>query len=489
MNEGRLARTGIVYIVFAILTQLINFFLIGLYTKNLSTIQYGEYAIIMMVQGLLAIFVTLGVFSGLARFLNEYSDQNQLKNTAITFSVSWGILLGATVFLSAPLINTLVFDNSLNGISYIRYIYINSLLLCLISVYSQYYLMQYKALLTSTIETFKLALTLILAIYFLKFLNKEIIGVLQSQLLAYSIVLLTLIINDIKQLRFEWHKDALKEMLSFGLGLVPGQASAWVLNLIGRYFLKVMINLSTVAVYSLGCQIGMLLQAVFVNAFAKAFTPYKFEVYKEPDGPNKIARVFTYYNAIGWFCVLGLALFARVIIHILATPAYTSAFKIVPIIAFSYLLCGMNSFYSLGLVIGNKMLLNSGAFFVGAVINVALNFLLVPHIDMYGAALAMVLSYLVVNILYYHLGQRYYKLHLSIVEPVKFGAVFLLIYAGYYLLVVPLTNSLLVEFFISTFLCCLYPIIITILGFISVNDIKMLVKVFKLNKGELAVDS
>jgi O-antigen/teichoic acid export membrane protein len=248
--------------------------------------------------------------------------------------------------------------------------------------------------------------------------------------------------------------------------------------------MKDLINLSAVGVYSMGYKIGMLVQPILMNPFKNIFTPYKFEVYKEQNGREKLLRIFTYYNFIGWLIVLGLSLFANPAIKILATKDYQEAYTIVPIVAFAYFIWSLGEFYSLGLHITNRTMLDSWIVICGAAVNIGLNFLLIPKWGMYGAGTAVTLSYLVMTVIYFCIGQRYYRIGIHFLEPFKYAAICALIYFCY-LYGKPKINNLCLEILFSSGLCLVYIMISFWSGLIPHDATKFLWN--KLTKAKIMV--
>jgi len=476
-NHRKLMSNGAIYFASSMIAQLINLFLIPIYARNLTTVEYGQYNIVNSLQSLLSIGITLGIFSGMCRFFNEYEDKNKLKNIALTFSLLWGSICILVVIIVAPDLANLVFKGDVNGGKYIQYVVINSVLACVISIYNTYYAMKFKAIRSSGITILNMLLTWFLSVYLVANLKGGAVGILKSQCYAQIIVILMLFIIDIKNIRFSLEYEKLMSMLKYGAGLSLGQISAWVLTLMDRYFIKYMVNLSAVAIYSMAYKIGMLINPVFISPFQRVVTSYKYLAYKENDGKDKIKVMFNYYNFIGWFSVLGLSLFAKFGIKILATNEYVVGFKLVPLIAFSYFLWGMGGFYALGLQIANKMLLNSAVVTIAAVVNLIANFALIPSMGMYGAALATIISYIIANIMYFYYGRKYYNLEVSILDPYKYGIVFVVIYTVYYLVQSYLVIYL--ELVFNTLLCICYLYACIKLKFISYKSVKKLCLDFK----------
>lgn len=471
----KLISNGAVYLLSSVLTQLINLFLIPLYTRNLSVSEVGQYNIITSIQALIAIIITLGIFSGLCRFFNEVSDKNRLKNTTLLFSVFWGCFFIVLTCLLSSSIAPLLFKEDSLGDQYINIVIIISVMEGITSIYGSYFSMQFAAIKASCINISNMLFRFILSIVFIVILHKGIMGLLVAQCLASTLIVVCLLLYDRKQIKFEMNIIELKAMLKYGVGLVPGQVSVWILTLIDRYFIKNMIDLYAVGIYSMAYKIGMLINPVFILPFTRVFTPYKFSIYKEHDGKEKIKKIFNYYNFAGWLCILGLGLFSNIGITILATKEYEIGFKIVPLIAFSYYLWGQAEFYALGLHLSNKMVLNSGIATIGAIINVMANIAMIPFWGIYGAAWATIISYWIVNLIYFYIGNRYYNIGISLFVPYKFGIIVIVLYSIYLLLKIMVLN-IFMEIVFGMILCLIYIGLCLVFKFISLDEVKILVE-------------
>lgn len=469
MEKQKLLKTGSVYFISSIIINLINIFLIPLYTRNLNSAQFGQFNIVASIQGLLSIFITVGIYSGMSRFLYEYGDKNRVKNITLTFSFIWGLLMIIVSYFISPIFSSVLFSGDVNGNIYFRIIVINSALLSISSIYESYYSMKYEAVKSSAIKISKILFTFGFSICFVVIKDYKVEGILYSQFWAYFITVAVIITIDIKNIKFTYSKKELKEQLVYGIGLVPGQISAWILTLIDRYFIKTMINLSAVGVYSLGYKIGMLIEPMFISPFNSVFTPFKFKEYKESDGKVKIQKMFKVFNLTGWFCIFVLAIFGKIAVNLLGTKEYISAFQVIPIIAFSYYLWGLGSFYALGLHIANKMFINSGIAMIGAILNIILNFLLIPRMNYFGAAIATVISYIIINIIYFFYGKKYYDIGVNLFSPYKYGVVFAIIYPLYYI-ISSKVDKIWFEVPLNIILCIIYISINILIGFISSDE-------------------
>ena len=479
MDNKKFMLNSFFYFLSSILTQAINLILIPIYTRNMTSSEFGQYNLISSLQSLLSIFIILGIFSGVCRFFNEVEDKNKLKNVALTFSILWGLLCYFIFgYLLSSRIANIAFKDDILGNSYVKYIILNAVLLCLISIYTSYYSMSYKVKKVCITNISQIFLILWFTYYYLVVTRYGILGVYKAQLISFGIVFTILFILDIKNYKFILSKKDLKKMLSYGLGLTPGEISAWVLNLIDRYFINGMINLSAVAVYSMGYKIGMLIEPLFLRPFKSSFTPFKFQIYKESDGKLRIKKMFNYFNFACWFIILGLSIFSDIAIKILSTEEYNQSYKIVVFIAFSYYLWGMAEFYALGLHIANKTVMNSLISVISAGFNILINYALIPKIGIYGAAIATCIAYLIANVLYYVMGRKYYNLGINLLESYKCGCIFLVLYSIYMLYKFTF-NNILVELFLNVIICIVYVVLSIKLKVISYNNIKKLINIAK----------
>jgi len=479
MDNKKFMINSCFYFLSSILTQIINLILIPMYTRNITTSEFGQYNLVSSLQSLLSIFITLGIFSGFCRFFNEIEDKNKLKNVTLTFLILWGIICCFIFgYLLSSTIANVAFKDDILGDYYIKYIIINSIISGLISIYTCHYSMLCKAKKVCIINLSQILLALCFTYYYLIVVKSGVLGIYEAQLISFGIVFFILFILDIKNYRPIVSINDLKKMLSYGIGLAPGDISAWILNLIDRYFIVGMLNLSAVAVYSMGYKIGMLIEPLFLKPFSSAFTPLKFSIYKESNGKERIRKIFNYFNVAGWFIILGLSIFSDIAIKILSTSEYDQSYKLVAIIAFSYYLVGLATFYALGLHIANKTFINSLVLIISAIVNILFNYLLIPKIGIYGAAFATCIAYLITNVLYYLTGRKYYNLGINLLEPYKCGVIFIVLYSIYILYKLNI-NNIVVEFFLNGILCIIYIVLCITFKIISYDNVKRVIDIIK----------
>ncbi|GAB6150663.1 lipopolysaccharide biosynthesis protein [Clostridium novyi] len=473
-------KTGIIYMIGQIFSKLISFIFIPIYTRELGKVGYGKLALADTVMDFISTFLIISIFSGYIRFYREYTDENRnrLKNTAINFAIIMSIL---------DIILLLLFGKKLSGVilgfkdayRVLVLIVVRSLISQFITLLMCDYNLNYKANKTVIINTVMLAMNVALSIVLVVIKKLGIIGVYEGYVYSSGIILIYLIIINIKNYKFEFDIKMLKNMLKFSGGLIPEGMSGNILTLADRYFLKGYRGLGETGIYSIGYKFGGLIDPIFINPFKSIFTPYKFEIFNDKNAELKINEMFEKYHFIGLFLVLIIAVYSKFILIIFTTHEYIQAYRFIPIILISYFTYGKAEFYGLGIQIKNKTYINGIVMLCGGMVNIILNILLIPRYGMLGAAIATLMSYMVINFLYLKISNKISNIRYKLKQIYKLYIWVILLYFCYYM-ISWFDINIIFEFLIGVFICIIYIYIGIKLEFIYINDIYELIFKVKL---------
>ena len=203
-------------------------------------------------------------------------------------------------------------------------------------------------------------------------------------------------------------KPELRSMLAYGLPLVPSALSAWALALVDRIILSRVGSLSQVGQYAVANRLAQLL-LIGMTAFLFALSPFLLSTYSEDPEQEKAARgrTLTYLTFILAIVGLAVTLFAKEIFDIVA-PKYDDAYLTVGPLALGTALYGIATVLTTGLAIVRKTVHLAGLAVGAAVLNIVLNFALIPPLGIVGAGLATAVGYGALALSYYWLTQRLY---------------------------------------------------------------------------------
>jgi O-antigen/teichoic acid export membrane protein len=159
-------------------------------------------------------------------------------------------------------------------------------------------------------------------------------------------------------------------------------------------------------------------------------------------------------------------------------PDYHQAYKVIPLVALSYVLYGCYFQMAAGIYLEGKTKHMAVLMGVAAVINVALNFALIPHYEIMGSAIATLVGYAILPVGAYIISQRYYRIDYEWGRVLKIVLVVVLIYVAC-LLVQSAIGSHVTEKWprvlltggLKLFLVCTYPVLLYAIRFFRPEEI------------------
>jgi O-antigen/teichoic acid export membrane protein len=251
----------------------------------------------------------------------------------------------------------------------------------------------------------------------------------------------------------------------------------WMMALADRLILNRFVDTAEVGLYSVAYTLGagMNLISASINY---AWAPFFMSQMKDRGDAAKveIARFVTYWVGGMCFVFLLISLFSREILIVLTASQYHVAYRVVPLIALGYLFSGFYYVVANPLFWLGKTPLIAVATITGGLLNVGLNFLLVPHMQMTGSALATTLSHLSVFVLTAFFSLRSFSL------PYEYKRLGLIIAATTlcYLLSIPVVDpaSSWIAFALKLAIVCIFPLLLLLMGFLKTEEKRAIKAVF-----------
>jgi O-antigen/teichoic acid export membrane protein len=468
----KLLKQSAIYGIGNIVTPFISFVMLPVYARFLTPAEFGILALTAVVIAFLSTFITLGVNAGLMRFYFAYSekkDKDEVVTSSILFSLLFSIVIIGILWLFLSPISTLVFDFE-KGQLYFKLTLLTALVNTGIMDCLAVLRAEEKPVTYSVVTVLRLIFTLSLNIVFVVVLKRKVQGILEAGLISGTISYLATFVIAVrrKSLSISWAK--IKRILAFGVPLVPGSIAALVLSLSDRYFLKHFATMNDVGLYAVGFRVAGVLNIAIVEPFRIAWPPYMFSAVEREDAKEIYRKVFVYFTFIAVWAGLFLSVFAREGLMLLATPAYYSAYRVVPLLVLSGVLLGMCAVLVAGIQISNNTKYASYSFLIAAAVSLGMNFLLVPKLGMIGAALASAVAYATLSVFYYTFSQRFYSIRYEFRRIVTILAVAFVLYGLCF--VVTVGRSVAVSVVLKVVFLLLYPALLYLLGFFAKEEIR-----------------
>lgn len=379
-----------------------------------SRSDYADYSLIYTFIAFMNVFYLYGLDAAFLRyFFLGKQKREDIYFSAIQILTVTSLLTSSIIFLLSDFISEMVF----NGQGYSFFVKIAAGILFFDTLCSLPYLIlraEEKSIQFTIIRTGRFFLELLLNIIFVVFLKWGVKGILIANLSATIINLLVLIPYQLPYLKGRFTMDAIKDLLRFGLPMLPNSFAYLIVEISDRYLMPRLINKDTLGAYSSNYRFGTLM-LLLVLAFRTAWQPFFLKIAENKDAKQVYSKVMTYFILASSFVVIGGGLLVEYVVQLPIAPGktllgkqYWDGVSIIPLILFSYMLYGVYVNLTVGIYIKHKshwMIIFTG---LAAIVNVSSNFYLMPNYGIMGAAVATVLAYLVMVISIYIATQRIY---------------------------------------------------------------------------------
>jgi O-antigen/teichoic acid export membrane protein len=412
----RLVTAGAAYQAGDILSKGAAIFTLPLYTRYVSTPQYGYAEALLTAVILLSIVLRFGVGEAFIRFY--YDDADPLRRDRIAAGavalvfVTTTIAAGLGTVFAAPL-STLLLGRHVHGKTLLD--------IAMLGVWAFTNLEIAYALLRADerkgtyvrASVADVSMTIPLMVYLVVFRHDEARGLLAGNYIASSVVLLGLWWNERARLTAGLRRRtgappiALRRMLDFGLPTVPADASVYALQVADRWYLLRDYSTAAAGLYAVAAKLATVV-FVAVRGFQYAWPPLAYSVEDDDVAAQLYSLVTTYYVLATGIVVAGVALFARWGIRLLG-HSYYGAYEAVPWLALGWALYGL---YLIFIVISGRALRtrrNLPAALAGLAVNVVCLVLLVPPLGIAGAGIALVIAYAAMIVVIYLLTRRLFS--------------------------------------------------------------------------------
>jgi O-antigen/teichoic acid export membrane protein len=472
LNELKgLLKHSSVYTLGNILSKIVSFIMLPVYTRCLTPSDYGTLEILTLTASVVTMLLSMRITSALPRFYFGYKVDEQrrtLVSTMLIFSMLVSTAVAFGLFQSRFAVSRLVFKSDMQGL-YFGFIFISMVFEICAQIGFTFLRVIERSMLFVGFSLVQLILGLSLNILFLVYLKLGVLGVLYSMVLSNGLVFLFIQVYAFYTVGFRINLSQLIKILKFTLPMVPASLAVFVLNMGDRFILTRFVDTAEIGMYSLGYKFGILLGVFVGSPFLLAWEPKRVQLYERDPNPQRIyEKVFLYMFTLLVFGSVGLSAMIREIVTVMAAPGFIRACIITPFVAFGYAFYIMSCIVDVGIFLKKKTywypIINS----IAAAANIALNFVLIPKYGVLGAAIATLGSFFLLPFLAYMISQRYYPLRYDFL---RMGKVVVLGAVIYFATMWIDTGSTFIDFLLKLGLLSLFPVCLLPIGFFSRAEI------------------
>jgi O-antigen/teichoic acid export membrane protein len=409
---------SVVYGLSGVISRFIGIFLVPVYTRLFTPEDYGVLSLVASSLAVVSIFVGLGLDNSAHRWYWDTEDDADRRKTISSWAwcqLVTAAVFGLAVYASAEYLGQRVIGRR-DAAIYFRIAAVTLPLTVLGTVANNWFRMQRRPWATTMYalgtNLVIVALTLLLVVAF----RRGLWGVYAGQAVGFGIgsIVAAILLRD-------WIAPALvdfvrlRQMLRYALPLIPAGLAYWVTGFADRYFVQAYTNTAQVGLYSVGSSLAAGV-ALVTGAFQQAWGPFALSIHTQPDARRTYATVFLFYLWIAGIISAALSLFAPEILRLLATKQYAGASPVVGVLALSYVMIGLTYIAATGPAIAKRTGPTGIAMTAAAILNVILNFALVPRFGKVGSAVATLIAQSLTPIYLFYRSQQLWRI------PYRFGA-------------------------------------------------------------------
>jgi len=374
----------------------IPFLLLPLLTAYLLPEDYGKLSLTLVLIKLILPFVGLNIFSAVSveYFKLSKSEFKKYLSSVIYLPIfSFCLFFLATLFFGQFVANWLDLPQA-----WIQLIPLIALLHHLPLVLLSLLQAKEKPI---NYSIFKIGLTIFnfgLSIFFIVSLKEGWTGRLMGISLAYFIFNgITILILFQKQLiSFFLQYKYCKQALLFGIPLIIHSLSGVLISMSDRLFISSFIDNTAVGIYSVSFQVSSIVM-LFTLSINKAWSPFLFRKLSEKGNGYQIKIVkITYYLMLSITAIFILfIIFHSTIFDIFIDSKYQRNSSLILILSLGFVFQGFYFLVTNYLFFEKRTSVLSLLTGLSAVCNLVLNYIMIPHFGMIGAAYASCISYFI----------------------------------------------------------------------------------------------
>ncbi len=423
----QLAGQTAIYGLSSIVARIINFFFVPLYTRMLTTGNYGLASELLAYIAILQVILTFGMETGFFRFASKDKSRSEVIFSTALMS------LGTTSL--AFLLLIIVFSSQISAFAQhpVNYIIYAALILaidCFTAILFAELRLKNKAFKFAAFRSIKILsevgfnvyLFFVLPKYFIShpdsFLLKFLpatpdYGYILMAILLSCIVSLILFIPRLLNLHFVFSKKQLHELVIYSMPLMiaglPGVANDFISRIFFRFFAPATSPWQNqLGIFNANVKLAVFM-VLFVQMFRYAAEPFFFSSAAREDMKKIYADVMKYFVAFCVLIFLGIAMYPE-LFALLLGKEFRSGIAVLPIMLIANILLGIVFNLSMWYKLSGKTHFALTITILGLVINLVINIIFMPVYGFMAAAWGYLFSYLSMVIFSYYLSRKYYAI-------------------------------------------------------------------------------
>ena len=412
----RLGSDSLLYALMNVGTKIIAFIMLPIYTYYLADAEtYGMLDYVDRIFSMVTFFVVFGTDSALAFYYFDLKNEEKKKayvRSVMTFRLLIVLICGIIFLFFGPWLSRILLEDP--NLSHL--LYLSMIVLAFDTVIALVLTVLRYEFFAKRVVFFSILQMLLLAVFsylFLKLFSPTIEGILYGRIASVILIFVLLWKPVVKYTRLYWNRTILKELIQYAAPLVPASLSYWVIMNANSMFLKEYASFAEVGIYGAAMKFASMI-TLLTTGVQMAWRPFSMSLKEKENSPVLFSKIYYAILVLGTAGIMFVATIMPWVIQIL-DQEFHEAYKYVALLSAVTFLHFYYMIISVGIFFSKKTKIISYAFGLAAVVNIILNFILVPLFSIWGSVAAYMISYFVAIVHIFMKSQKLYYV------PVSFG--------------------------------------------------------------------
>lgn len=399
---GVLSGHTLIYLLGSLSAKLASFLLLPIFTPLLSREDYGVLELTDATLSLLLQIVGLKLDTAMTRhYFDRPEGRSRLRvvSTAFLSLCTLSLIAGAALYFSAgwladvlPGQDTTSLKEALRVVSVI-------LVAMLVSELPIAVLKAERRSVSAVLwQLLRLGLELAAKITLVVVFAQGVLGVLLGQAFAAVLFLVGFTIWILRRFGTGFDPPLFREMVRYSAPMIVAGICGFLLHSADRFMMPYLSDFGQLGLYGIGYKFGAAMTSLVLGPFLFIWYPYIFSLKDAEQRREIISSAALHTTTILVALSLPVALLAPEIIRLLTDEKFHNAWIYIPLILFSYLFWGLFQMVQTPFYVHKRTADLPKVVGGAALVNVLMNFLLVPPLGAMGAALATGIAFVFLTI-------------------------------------------------------------------------------------------
>lgn len=408
-------KASLWFLISAFLQRGISVITTPIFTRLMTTAEYGEFNVFYSWYGIVTIFVTLNLFFGVfVRGLVKFEEERALFTSSMEGLCLTLILCGLVIyFLFSNLFNKIFSMTTPKVLCMMLMIWANSAFSFWAA--EKRVDLEYKRLVALSVSS--VILTPLLQVILILNMSDKVMARILGMVIVSAILYIPLFFCHINKGRKFFYKKYWKYALKFNIPLIPHYLSQTVLNSADRLMINSIIGASEAGIYSLAYSLSQIM-TVFNSALMQTIEPWLYRRIRDNEIDQISKAAYPSFIIVGIANIFLVAL-APEVVALFAPIEYANTIWVIPPIAISVYFQFSYTFFAVFEFYYEKTQYITAATMIGAILNIVLNYIFIPIFGYYAAGYTTLFCYILYSLFHfifmnrlikkYHPGQTAYS--------------------------------------------------------------------------------